>query len=266
MLQCDAQDWNVPLVAADMTGTNAATSTLLILHSAESHVPQHTCQGQTPHTILPPGRVRIDPWGSVGCGIRSGVLCSCRPDAPVLRGLSAPTGAFRAHAEELEAVANLGEAVAAGQAGIHLGQDAIVQAHDLAAGSTDQVMMMVAIGIGVGDLESGQAIPEIDSSHQTHAFEQGHRTVDRGQVAPALRHRVHNLLGRRRPPQPLQGLKDLPPRPRYPPCLPPQTFHPVRRWRMLAAAVRGFCIHAARQPTVPRPGSQGPTPSIPTAG
>ncbi len=105
--------------------------------------------------------------------------------------------AIGANPEEFEAVLDLDKAIMAGQGGFDLPEDAVVEFNDAITLAAQQVMVVMAGGIIIGDFEPRQTISKVDAVDQAHLFEEGHATVDGGQVARSSADRFGNLLRRR---------------------------------------------------------------------
>jgi hypothetical protein len=129
--------------------------------------------------------------------------------------------ALGAEPEELEAMFYVRVAIMAGEGGLDLRENTVVEFHNPIALLAEKVVMMMAPGVFIGDFEPGQAIAKVDAVDQTHALEEGHGTVDRGEIATSLANGFSNLLWSGRALQSHQRIKDNLTRLSHASCLAP---------------------------------------------
>jgi len=102
--------------------------------------------------------------------------------------------ALGAKAKKLEPVRYLEEAMLSGDAALKFGRNTVVDLDDLRALAADQVVVMVAAGLVLGDLESGAPVAKVDALHQAQLFEAGEGAINGGQVTAFGRQRGGDVL------------------------------------------------------------------------
>jgi len=165
--------------------------------------------------------------------------------------------AFRADAEELESVLDIGVAVVAGESGFDFGEDALIESDDAFAAPAPEVVVMMAARIVVGDLEAGDAVAEVDAADEAHALEERQGSIDGGRVAGVPAEGFDDFPGCGRSLQSHERIQDDLTRLGDAACLVSQTFHPLGRGRMVAAADSLRRLHPWGQGKGPATGIQG---------
>jgi hypothetical protein len=109
----------------------------------------------------------------------------------------------------------------AGEGGLDLRENTVVEFHNPIALLAEEVVVMMALGVVVSDFEPSQAIAKVDTVDQAHALEEGHGTIDRGEITSSLANGLCNLFWGGRPLELHQRIKDNLTRLSHAPCLAP---------------------------------------------
>src|SRR5687768_12519271 len=153
--------------------------------------------------------------------------------------------AARTQSKEFQFVGDIFETVAGGDLLLEGLGKAFFDLDDVRTARAHQMVMVPVIAFGQ-QFEAGAAIAELEAFHDAHAFQQVHRTVDRGQVAIACRQRAKNLLDAQWAPFLSEHFEDRLPRTRYFVVAPSQLLRQIRQSRLR------FGFHAGRLRTTVR--------------
>lgn len=210
--------------------------------------------------LIPPnraGRKRILSANSLGGSGGSGRSLPGLRSRPPARVLT-----IRTDPEEFEAVFDLDEAIAAGQGGFDFAEHAAVELDDAIALAAEQVVVLMARGVIIGDFESRQAVSEVDAVDQAHLLEECHATVDGGQVARAGADGLGDFFGCRGAPQPHQSIQDDLTRPGHATRLSSDPLFPLRRKRLVNGAAVSLCFHRTPDTSRAEAAIQGFSPDV----
>lgn len=163
-----------------------------------------------------------------------------------LGGIVAPALAFGADPEELELMFDVRVAIMAGEGGLDLTQNTVIEFHNPVAALADEVVVMVALGVVVRDFEPGEAIAQVDTVDQAHALEESKGTVNGGQVTGLSAEGFSNLLGRGRPLESDQRIQDDLTRSGHPSGLAADPLHPLMGRSLVEATALGLWLHGLR--------------------
>lgn len=91
--------------------------------------------------------------------------------------------AIGADPEELQAMLDVRVAITAGQGGLDLRENTVVEFHNPVTPLAEEMVVMMTLGVVVRDFERRQTIAKVDTVNQAQALKEGHGTVDRGEIA-----------------------------------------------------------------------------------
>jgi hypothetical protein len=109
------------------------------------------------------------------------IQAACRRD----QAASAVTLAFRAEPEELELVTDLLKSVMACDPALEAGRNTVFDLNDERAPTADEMVVMMAAGLIIGDFEAGAAVAQVDALDEAECFEAIQRAIDGRQVTQA---------------------------------------------------------------------------------